>query len=229
VRRPGRELLRIRRKRRAELGWWKRQRDAEGSLHAAHYELLFTRPFDLKRSFFRDRSILDVGCGPRGSLEWADDAAERVGLDPLARRYRALGTGDHRMRYVAGRAEAIPFEDGRFDVVSAFNSLDHVEDERRAAAEIVRVLAPGGVVLLIVEVGHAPSSTEPLTLGWDLTGLFSPPLSALLVQRLEKTGGVNESVLHNPVTYDGGQGNRRPGILVAKLAHSDREPVHPDH
>jgi SAM-dependent methyltransferase len=221
VRRSGRELLQIRRKRRAELGWWKRQRAAEGSLHAAHYELLFTRPFDLTRSFFGDRSILDVGCGPRGSLEWADDAAERIGLDPLARRYRALGTGEHRMRYVAARAEAMPFEDGRFDVVSAFNSLDHVEDERRAAAEIVRVLAPGGVLLLIVEVGHAPSSTEPLSLTWEVTELFSPPLSALLVRRLEKTGGVNDSVLHNPIPYDGSRGDRR-GVLVAKLAHPDQ-------
>ena len=212
-----RERLRTRRKRRAELGWWKRQRRAEGELHAAHYELLFTEPFGLDRSFYGGRAILDVGCGPRGSLEWAREARERVGLDPLARRYRRLGTARHEMSYVAARAEAMPFEAGHFDVVSAFNSLDHVEDVELAAAEIVRVLAPGGLLLMVVEVGHPPSETEPLTLGWDLGGLFGPELRVLLERRLEKRGGVNHSVLHDPVLYDETREDRRPGVLVAKL------------
>ena len=29
----------------------------------------------------------DIGCGPRGSLEWATMAAERVGLDPPVNKY----------------------------------------------------------------------------------------------------------------------------------------------
>ena len=212
-----RERLETRRKRRAELDWWRRQREAEGELHSAHYELLFTRPFALERSFYAGRSILDVGCGPRGSLEWADDARERVGADPLARRYRALGIDRHRMRYVAARAEALPFPDGRFDVVSAFNCLDHVEDARRAADELVRVLSPQGVLLLIVEVGHAPSVTEPLTLSWELSSLFAPALTPVLERRLEKRGGVNDSVLHDPVPFDASRRDRRPGVLLAKL------------
>jgi ubiquinone/menaquinone biosynthesis C-methylase UbiE len=120
------------------------------------------------------------------------------------------------MRYVAARAEAIPFEDGHFDVVSAFNSLDHVEDVDRAAVEIGRVLAPGGLLLMIVEVGHPASVTEPLTLTWELTEAFAPRLRVLLECRLEKTGGVNDSVLHDPAPYVT-TGPDHPGLLVAKL------------
>jgi ubiquinone/menaquinone biosynthesis C-methylase UbiE len=181
---------------------------------------LFTRPFALERSFYAGRSILDVGCGPRGSLEWADDARERVGVDPLARRYRALGTDGHEMRYVAARAEALPFEDGRFDVVSAFNCLDHVEDAGQAAAELARVLSPHGVLLLIVEIGHEPSVTEPLTLSWELTNLFAPALAPELERRLEKLGGINDSVLQDPVPFDASRPDRRPGVLVAKLGRA---------
>lgn len=47
------------------------------------------------------RRVLDVGCGPRGSLEWADRARVRVGLDPLVDAYRELGVADHAMGYVA--------------------------------------------------------------------------------------------------------------------------------
>ena len=38
--------------------------------------------FNLDKSFYKNKRILDVGCGPRGSLEWDDMALERVGLDP---------------------------------------------------------------------------------------------------------------------------------------------------
>src|SRR5205807_10170395 len=109
-------------------------------------------------------------------------------------------------------------EDHQFDVVSAFNCLDHVEDPGRAAREIARVLAPDGLALLIVEVGHPPTLTEPLTLGWDVTRLFAP-LRAVSERRLGKTrGGVNDSVLLDPVALESHDDPHASGILVAKLA-----------
>jgi ubiquinone/menaquinone biosynthesis C-methylase UbiE len=117
--------------------------------------------------------MLDIGCGPRGSLEWADMAAERVGLDPLVDDYRGLGIDEHAMSYVACGAEAIPFADGHFDVVSALNALDHVDDVAGAIAEITRVTHARGALLLIVEVGHVPTVTEPHTLTWDVLEDFA--------------------------------------------------------
>jgi ubiquinone/menaquinone biosynthesis C-methylase UbiE len=203
---------------RAEFDWWRRQRALEGDLEHIYYERLFTEPFSLPRSYYHGRSILDVGCGPRGSLEWADDARERVGLDPLADRYQSLGADRHRMRYVNARGEAIPFEDGRFDVVSAFNGLDHVEDLRRVASEITRVTAPGGLVLLIVEVNHQPTITEPLTLDWNLTRLFEPALEVSLERHIEKKhAAIHASVLLEPTRFDTTAGEEHPGVLVAML------------
>jgi ubiquinone/menaquinone biosynthesis C-methylase UbiE len=42
-----------------------------------------------------------------------------------------------------GGAGQIPFPDAYFDVVCSLNSLDHVDDFDKVAAEIIRVLAPG--------------------------------------------------------------------------------------
>ena len=151
----------MRRKRRAELAYWSDRAREEGELLNGWYETAFTRHFALDRAFYAGKRILDVGCGPRGSLEWAHDAAERVGADPLAAEYERLNGGRHAMRYVQARAEALPFADGSFDVVSSFNSLDHVEDVDAVLAQLRRVLAPGGTLLLLVETGRPPTVTEP--------------------------------------------------------------------
>lgn len=154
-------------KHRAELDFWNRRRRAEGEGFASnnqHFREAFLTTFGLSASFPDGKLMLDVGCGPRGSLEWASTARERVGVDPLVDSYRQLGIERHAMRYVNAGSEAIPFPDGYFDVVSAFNSLDHVEDLQRSLNEMRRVLNKGGDMLIITEINHRPTLTEPHTL-----------------------------------------------------------------
>ena len=164
---------RARSKEDAELGYWRGRAAVEGTLGHAHYASVFTEHFELTPAFFEGKRVLDVGCGPRGSLEWASGAAERVGLDPLVDRYRELGIGSHAMRYVHAPAERMPLADASFDVIATLNSLDHVEDVDRAVAEITRVAAPGATWLLTVEVGHAAAVCEPHTFGWDVAEGFA--------------------------------------------------------
>jgi len=77
------------------------------------------------------------------------------------------------MRYVAGGAEAIPFPVGYFDIVTTFNSLDHVDDVDAAITEMTRVTKPGGMALIIVEVNHPPTPTEPHSLRWSVFERFT--------------------------------------------------------
>src|SRR5205085_8518363 len=51
-------------------------------------------------------------------------------------------------RMVAAVGESLPFEDQSFDLVSTFQTLEHVADVNRCLAEMVRVLRPGGVLYL---------------------------------------------------------------------------------
>ena len=56
-----------------------------------HYERCHTDLFGIDRASYSGQHMLDVGCGPLNSLEWACDAAECVGVDPLADKYIKLG------------------------------------------------------------------------------------------------------------------------------------------
>src|ERR1700740_2794433 len=84
-------LLRLRHKERKEIAYVIQKLSAEGQLTNDHYLQSYTLAFDLKPSFYTGKRILDIGCGPRGSLESADLGAERVGLDPLVPEYVKLG------------------------------------------------------------------------------------------------------------------------------------------
>ena len=180
----------------------------------AHYEYFFTEFFGFTREYYRGKALLDVGCGPMGSLEWATHTRERVGLDPLADRYRRLVGHMHSMTYVAAPSERIPYPDGHFDVVSSFNSLDHVEDVTRTVAEIRRVTSNHAQVLLIVEIGHAPTPTEPHHLDETLLGLFAPDFRVERQQcfGLRDDHNVYASILEGRVYIEG-----RAGLLCARL------------
>ena len=208
----------------AELRFWEGRRAAEGTLANDHYEHFYTAHFGLERSFYDGKRVLDIGCGPRGSLEWAGGAAERVGLDPLVGAYRDLGIDGHQMTYVEAGSEAIPYPDGHFDVVTSFNSLDHVDDLDATIAEIGRVVRPGGLFLVITDVNHTPTITEPIAYSWDVLARFQPTLEVVEERRFEKDeAGVYQSVTA-AVPYDEADPTPRYGVLSATLR---KPPVSP--
>ena len=149
------------RKRAEEFRYWNERKAAEGTLHNGWYQYFYTEHFGLNLGDYAGIRVLDIGCGPRGSLDWARDAAERVGLDPLADDYRRLRPDGYLMEMVASGSEDIPYADGHFDIVCSFNSLDHVDDLDETVAEIKRVARPGGLFLLLTDVNHKATECSP--------------------------------------------------------------------
>jgi SAM-dependent methyltransferase len=86
---------------------------------------------------------LDVGSADGPSVGWMKRGGRRVTLD-LHPEGQQPGEG------VCGSATALPFADGAFDVVAAFDVVEHCEDDALALAELARVLVPGGRLLLSV-------------------------------------------------------------------------------
>ncbi len=87
--------------------------------------------------------VLDLGCGIGHSYELLAPR-ETVGLD----RDSAALAGQAR-ETVAGDMRDLPFPAGSFASVLAVHSIEHVPDADRVAAEVVRVLEPGGVALFV--------------------------------------------------------------------------------
>jgi SAM-dependent methyltransferase len=199
-----------------EWAYWKSRQIEEGTLGNSWYAEIFTRCVGIEKEFYNGKKILDIGCGPRGSLEWATMAAERVGLDPLVDRYRALGIDHHSTHYVKASAEEIPYPDDYFDVVSSINSLDHVDDVDAAIREMIRVLAPGGLIVLVVEIHPKPTIAEPHALPWNLTRRFEPAMCVIEERHLEnpKDGPRYFDV---QVPFDHNDGTERAGMLITKM------------
>lgn len=181
--------------------FWQKKVAAEGELRNDHYQYLYTEHWALEVEFYQGKRILDIGCGPRGSLEWADMAAERIGLDALVERYRSLGIDKHKMKYEACRIEDAPWADGYFDVVCSINSLDHIDDLGQGIAQIKRLVKPGGLFLLLVEVNHAPNVCEPISLDFELDKLFEPEFEAKRVLHFEQLSPTMRENITGPA-YD---------------------------
>lgn len=125
--------------------------------------------------------VLDIGSGTGGcaffiqqrfaprSITGVDVEAgvvDKANADAAVR-----GVGDT-VRFVAVEPGPLPFDDGSFDVVFSKDSIVHIADKHALAAEIHRVLAPGGVFACSdwVKGDDAPKS-EALLAYEELEGL----------------------------------------------------------
>ncbi|GAA0696934.1 bifunctional demethylmenaquinone methyltransferase/2-methoxy-6-polyprenyl-1,4-benzoquinol methylase UbiE [Marinobacterium maritimum] len=94
---------------------------------------------DLTRKFSRM-------VGPEGKVILADinDSMLKVGRDKL------LNSGvAGNVEYVQANAECLPFEDNTFDVITIAFGLRNVTDQNAAIASMLRVLKPGGKLMIL--------------------------------------------------------------------------------
>jgi demethylmenaquinone methyltransferase/2-methoxy-6-polyprenyl-1,4-benzoquinol methylase len=105
--------------------------------------------------------VLDVATGTgllaRAALRVVGRSGGVVGVDPspgMLGEQRRKGAS---VRLVQGRAEALPFESARFDALTMGFALRHVPDLRVTFGEYLRVLKPGGR-LVILEVSRPASA-----------------------------------------------------------------------
>ena len=150
------------------------------SLLARHnYETAYIRRF--LADFKADRS-LEVGCGyGRLTPTFADFSNDHLAVDinedalSLAR-----ATYPHHNFRCANSTE-LPFGDDGFDLVTTWTVVQHIPPEQVefACAELLRVLAPGGTLLICEETRHANRSSGRAPHTWhrhveDYERLFQP-------------------------------------------------------
>jgi len=93
--------------------------------------------------------ILDVGCGTGANLLMLSEYGEAEGVDiseDALAFCRERGLDKVRL----GAGEKLPYEDGTFDLVTALDVVEHMDDDLAGLHEMRRVLRPRGRVLLFV-------------------------------------------------------------------------------
>lgn len=101
--------------------------------------------------------VLDVGCGAGQTMIAAYPQRVTHGLDPSMSALRLGRSQTQLVRFVCGKAEALPYADGAFDLVVARVTLAYT-DIGASLREIHRVLRRGGTVWMTL---------HPLSLCWQ--------------------------------------------------------------
>jgi SAM-dependent methyltransferase len=95
---------------------------------------------------------LDLGCGPTpvAGIALRNLGLDVVGLD-VAHSICQLAqeTSEGLVRVIVADAEHLPFADGVFDLVTCDDTIEHVFDQRAAAAEVARVTRSGARLLIV--------------------------------------------------------------------------------
>ncbi|HOU45055.1 MAG TPA: class I SAM-dependent methyltransferase [Anaerolineaceae bacterium] len=106
----------------------------------------------------RGRVLVD-GCGLGAYLvRLAPEAGFAVGLDIEAE--RAMQAHSQGPLAVVGAGEHLPFAADQFDLLLSHEVLEHVQDDRAAITEMVRVLRPGGRIVLFCPNRGYPFETH---------------------------------------------------------------------
>jgi SAM-dependent methyltransferase len=133
-------------------------------------QFVLDAPLIERLRLLRGGRALDVGCGEgRFCRILRREGFDPVGLDPTAELLDAARAQDPGGLYVEGLGEALDLPDASFDLVVSCLSLIDMAQAGEAIAEMVRVLKPGGTLLV---ANLTSFSTARARDGWqrDLAG-----------------------------------------------------------
>jgi len=108
--------------------------------------------YEFAKPIITGKKVLDVGCGlAYGTALMAEQASSITGID-----YDQATVEDNKNRYVSiknldfkqGVIPPLPFDDGSFDIITAFQFIEHIEPRKEFIKECLRVLKPGGSLLV---------------------------------------------------------------------------------
>lgn len=124
--------------------------------------------------------VLDVGCGDGLFLYLISALPIKLTLVGFDNDKRILtiarkNLANRKLRLVYGDAAAIPFAENSFNQAIMTEVLEHVKNERKALAEVYRILKPNGILVLTVPSYNFPFLWDPLN--WILQNIFGIHIS----------------------------------------------------
>ena len=148
-------------------------------------------------------NALDVGCGEgRFCRKLQAQGTKTTGTDPTPTLLAAAQERDPEGTYLNARAEALPFEEGSFDLVVSYLTLIDIPDTAKAIPEMARVLAPGGK-LLVANLQNFNTASNPDTWGRKAGGAVRMTLEGYLDERpnLVAWRGIKVENWHRPLSH----------------------------
>ena len=125
-----------------------------------HYEHLHR--YNFAKNFVKNKVVLDLGCGEGyGCLILSENATKVIGIDisqPSIQHAKKKYLTKN-LEFLEGSIYKIPIEqEHSFDVITCFETIEHVEEQELVFDEIKRMLKPNG--LLIISTPNTKSFTD---------------------------------------------------------------------
>jgi SAM-dependent methyltransferase len=174
------------------------------------------------------RRLLDAGCGTglAASLALAGGASV-TGIDASPAFAQFAGERSPAAEFRVGDVQELPYADGAFDFVTAFNSIQYAPDPERGVAELARVCAPGGSVA--IGVWGDPAQCETDALFARLRSIAPPPPGTPTPLQISELGRVEALLEAARLTISGGGDVSCPFVFRdidhAWAAHSSAGPL----
>jgi len=109
------------------------------------------------RRYAEGRRVLDAGCGTGyGSAELAQSALVVTGIDvaPQAIEFARATYPIPSLRFLVSSCAVMPFPENAFDLVVAFEVIEHLPDHRAFLQECARVLTRHGLFIVSSPIGN---------------------------------------------------------------------------
>ena len=141
-----------------------KQSYAEWQFERGEESIRFFQTFASKEEMFKDKIVLDIGCGAGGkTLHYATLGAKYVfGIDPVEKYKEEATALAHKKglqdltSFITGDAAKMPFESNVIDTIIMNDAMEHVDDPIAVINECYRVLKKGGRLYVNFPPYHHP-------------------------------------------------------------------------
>jgi len=192
--------------------------------------------------------VVDVGSGTGDELQalgtLVGPSGSAVGVEPnpglRAEASRRAGESGSAARFVAGDAYALPFDESTVDVMRCERVFQHLDHPERAAAEIARVLRPGGRVALIdsdwgTAIMHPGDPAVIDAMARFLLDRYPNPYSGrrlagqLSAAGLEITDRGSQALIQTPESFDAMMRTMTTlAVTAGAISEAQRDQLHAD-
>lgn len=152
------------------------------------------------------KRVLDAACGEGyGSAVLAAAADSVVGVDlsdDAVRHAQARYAGIDGLSFQQGDCTGLPFEDGSFDVIVSFETLEHLEAQDEMLAGFRRLLAPGGFLLLSSPDKAVYTDQHGNDNPWHVRELYRDELEALVTRHFPSWRLLGQRLQFQSVIWD---------------------------
>lgn len=125
--------------------------DRFGSVEEYCLYLIHRKAYEAASCFARGKTLLDIGCNNAYGTEILGGSCRTaIGVDVSKQAIRVARKrcGSDQLAFSVADGANLPFKDGTFDVVTAFQVIEHLANPDRLIQEVKRVLSPDGLAIL---------------------------------------------------------------------------------